>query len=190
MGIKQNKCSGFDGRGSSPVPAPVKQIFPLARPLKPAQSKSTPILSQITRGTPQEVRMSKRYAAMAALGCLLLFCSMNLFGQATASAGLQGAIVDKTQATVTGASVTVTNKATGETRTTKADASGEYRFTFLPAGIYNLRVSAPSFSTAEARDVELLVGNTSTQNFTLSPGAVNETVEVGGCASCGPRENR
>src|SRR5437016_8134670 len=115
---------------------------------------------------------------MAALGCRLLVCSMNLFGQATAVAGLQGTIVDKTHATVTGASVTVTNKATGETRTTKADASGEYRFTFLPAGIYNLRVSAPSFSTAEARDVELLVGNTSTQNFTLSPGAVNETVEV------------
>src|SRR5437016_7425305 len=115
---------------------------------------------------------------MAALGCRLLVCSMNLFGQATAVAGLQGTIVDKTHATVTGASVTVTNKATGETRTAKADASGEYRFTLLPAGIYTLRISAPSFSTAEARDVELLVGNTSTQNFTLSPGAVNETVEL------------
>ncbi|HEV2963159.1 MAG TPA: TonB-dependent receptor [Candidatus Angelobacter sp.] len=122
--------------------------------------------------------MSKRYPAIAAVGCLLLLCSMNLFGQATASSGLQGTIIDKTQAAVAGASVTITNKATGETRSTKADASGEYRFTLLPAGIYNLKVNAPSFSTTEARDVELLVGNTSTQNFTLSPGAVNETVEV------------
>src|SRR5205809_5184675 len=124
MGIKQNKCSGFDGRGSSPVPA-CEADFSTGAAFEPAPSKSTPIPSLITKGTPQEVRMSKRYAATAALGCLLFLCSMNLFGQATASAGLQGTIVDKTQATVTGASVTVTNKATGETRTTKADASGE-----------------------------------------------------------------
>ncbi len=122
--------------------------------------------------------MSNRYRAIAVLGCLLLLSCVGVFGQATASAGLQGTIVDKTQAAVTGATVTISNKATGETRTTKADASGEYRFTLLPAGIYNLKVSAPSFSTAEARDIELLVGNTSTQNFTLSPGSVNETIEV------------
>lgn len=122
--------------------------------------------------------MSNRYRAMAALGCLLLFSCVSLFGQATASSGVQGTIVDKTQAAVTGATVTIINKATGETRATNVDASGEYRFTLLRAGIYNLKVSAPSFSTAEARDIELLIGNTSTQNFTLSPGSVNETIEV------------
>ena len=126
--------------------------------------------------------MSKRYAAMAALGCLLLLSSINLFGQATASAGLQGTVVDKSQAAVAGANVTITNKATGDTRTTKANAQGEYRFALLPAGVYNVKINAPSFSTTEARDVELLVGNTGTQNFTLSPGAVNETVEVTGTA--------
>jgi hypothetical protein len=122
--------------------------------------------------------MSKRYSAMGALGCLLLLCSINLFGQVTASTGLQGTIIDKSQAAVAEATVTITNKATGETRTTKANAQGEYRFALLPAGVYNIKINAPSFSTTEARDVELLVGNTSTQNFTLSPGAVTETVEV------------
>src|SRR5258708_6217956 len=122
--------------------------------------------------------MSKRYSTIAALGCLLLLCSINFFGQATASSGLQGTIIDKSQAAVAGANITIINKATGETRTVKADAQGEYRFALLPAGTYNVKISAPSFSTSEARGVELLVGNTSTQNFTLSPGAVSETVEV------------
>ena len=39
-------------------------------------------------------------------------------------------------------------------------------------------MSAPGFSNAEARDLEILIGRTATQNFTLSPGAVSETVEV------------
>src|SRR5437588_800143 len=126
----------------------------------------------------RRVTMSNRYRAIAVLGCLLLLSCVGVFGQATASSSVQGTIVDKTQAAVTGATLTIINKATGETRTTKVDASGEYRFTLLPAGIYNLKVSAPSFSTAEARDIELLIGNTSKQNFTLTPGSVSETVEV------------
>src|SRR5437588_528761 len=126
----------------------------------------------------RRVTMSNRYRAIAVLGCLLLLSCVDVFGQATASSSVQGTIVDKTQAAVTGATLTIINKATGETRTTKVDASGEYRFTLLPAGIYNLKVSAPSFSTAEARDIELLIGNTSKQNFTLKPGSVSETIEV------------
>jgi hypothetical protein len=39
-------------------------------------------------------------------------------------------------------------------------------------------VTAAGFSAAEAKDVEVLVGRTLTQNFTLNPGGVTETVEV------------
>src|SRR2546423_1237044 len=110
--------------------------------------------------------------------CLLALMCNSAFGQATASSGIQGTIVDKSQAAITAAEVVVTNKATGAARTTKTNDMGAYRFDLLPAGIYTVKAIASGFSAAEAKEVELLVGSTTTQNLTLSAGAVSETVEV------------
>jgi outer membrane receptor protein involved in Fe transport len=122
---------------------------------------------------------SKRWLFIAVMCCLVPPSTTSLFGQVTASATLQGTIVDKTQAVIGNkAEVTVTNKETGASRTTKTNDAGEYRFDLLSAGTYNIKVAAPGFSAAEAKNVEILIGRTATQNFTLSPGAVSETVEV------------
>ncbi|HMC29225.1 MAG TPA: TonB-dependent receptor [Candidatus Angelobacter sp.] len=121
---------------------------------------------------------SKRWLFIGVIGCLLL-SSFSLFGQVTASASLQGTIMDKTQAVIGNkAEVTLTNKQTGATRTAKTNDAGEYRFDLIPAGIYTIKVTAQGFSASEAKDVEVLIGRTVTQNFTLQPGAVSETVEV------------
>lgn len=109
---------------------------------------------------------------------LMLIGSSMLFAQATATATLEGTVVDKSQAVVGGAEVSLTNKGTGEVRTTKTNAAGEYRFEFIPAGTYSLKTTAQGFSAAEAKSVEIPIGRTTTQNFALAPGAVSETVEV------------
>jgi outer membrane receptor for ferrienterochelin and colicin len=124
----------------------------------------------------------KRHLWAALLGGLLLLYSATLWGQATASASIQGTIVDKTNAVISKAEVTITNKETGTTHSAKVNAVGEYRFDALSAGIYNIKVTATGFGAAEAKDVEVLIGRTATQNFTLSPGTVTETVEVTGAA--------
>ncbi len=122
---------------------------------------------------------SKRWLSIAVIGCLVLLSSASLFGQVTASASLQGTIMDKSQAVIGNkAEITITNKETGATRTAKTNDAGEYRFEALSAGIYTVKATAAGFSTAEAKDLELTVGRTATQNFTLLPGAVSETVEV------------
>ena len=114
---------------------------------------------------------SKRWLCLAVMSCLVLLSAISLFGQATANASLQGTITDKSQAVIGNkAEVTLTNKETGATRTTNTNDTGEYRFDSLSAGMYSVKVTAPGFSTAEAKNLELLVGRTSTQNFTLSPG--------------------
>lgn len=121
---------------------------------------------------------TKRWTFIAIIGCLLL-STASLMGQVTASARLQGTIVDKSQAVIGDkAEVTLTNKDTGFSRTTKTNDAGEYRFESLTAGVYTLKVTAPGFSNAEAKNLSILVGTTATQNFTLTPGAVSETVEV------------
>jgi hypothetical protein len=122
---------------------------------------------------------SKRWLCLAVMSCLVLLSTANLFGQATANASLLGTITDKSQAVIGNkAEVTLTNKETGATRTTHTNDAGEYRFDSLSAGVYSVKATAPGFSTSEAKNLELLVGRTSTQNFTLAPGAVTETVEV------------
>lgn len=127
------------------------------------------------------MKVQQRCLALAIIACLFL-SSASLWGQVTSSASLQGTVVDKAQAVLVKADVTVTNKETGATRSTKTNDSGEYRFDLLPAGIYTIKAVARGFSTAEAKDVEVLIGRTTTQNFTLSPGTVSETVEVTGTA--------
>jgi hypothetical protein len=109
---------------------------------------------------------------------LLSLGSNNAFGQAAASASLQGTITDTSDSAIKGTKVSLTSKEQGWTRSTDTGDTGFYRFELLPAGTYSLKVNATGFSTAEAKDVVLQVGATTTQNFTLRPGSVSETIEV------------
>jgi len=128
--------------------------------------------------TKEERGMNRKRCLFIALisGLTLLSC-VCLWGQATATATLQGTVMDKSQAVIKSAEVTVTSKATGATRSTTTNDAGEYRVDLLP-GIYSIKTKASGFSGAEAKDVEVQVGRTTTQNFTLNPGGVSETVEV------------
>jgi outer membrane receptor protein involved in Fe transport len=100
------------------------------------------------------------------------------FAQATASATLEGTVTDKAQAVIKGATVTVSNKATGVTRTTLTNDAGGYRFELLAAGRYDIKVSATGFATAVSEGVEALVGRATTLDYVLNPGAAAETVTV------------
>ena len=72
---------------------------------------------------------SKRWLCLAVMSCLVLLCTVSMFGQATANASLQGTISDKSQAVIGNkAVVTLTNIETGATRTGNTNDAGEYRF--------------------------------------------------------------
>jgi len=112
------------------------------------------------------------------VGVLLLsFGSSNAFGQATASATVQGTITDKSGAVVAGAEIVAKNKATDTTRTTSSDETGSYRFELLPAGTYTVTVTKTGFAVV-AQTIEILVGQTATVNAELKPGASSELIEV------------
>jgi hypothetical protein len=100
------------------------------------------------------------------------------FAQATASSSLEGTVIDIKQAVIPGASVTATNTATGLSRTVTTNDSGAYRFELLPAGLYDIKVSATGFGEVTSSKVELLVGKTSSLDFTMSPGTTKESVTV------------
>ena len=116
--------------------------------------------------------------ALAACVLLALALCAPVAAQVTASASVEGTIKDIKEAVVAGATVTVTNAATGLSRTATTGEEGAYRIDLLPAGLYDVKVSATGFGDVSASKVELLVGKTTTLDFTLSPGSRAETVTV------------
>ncbi len=135
----------------------------------------------------RKLNHKQRLTALALAGFMLLGCA-SMWAQVTASSSVQGTITDKTQAVIKSAEVTLTNKANGATRTSTTNGAGEYRFEGIAAGVYTVRAKAAGFSTAEAKELEVLIGRTATQDFMLVPGGISETVEVTAAAPLVDRE--
>ena len=66
--------------------------------------------------------------------------------------------------TAAGAQVTVTNPATGFSRTATADAEGNYRFPFLPVGTYTLQATKDGAPVGAPTRVEVNLGNATVVN--------------------------
>ncbi len=79
---------------------------------------------------------------------LVLACA-GLYAQANSE--LTGIVTDQTGAVVPGASVTITDPATGFTKTSQSGATGLYDFNGLNPANYNLKVAAKGFQTYDAK---------------------------------------
>jgi hypothetical protein len=118
----------------------------------------------------------------------LLLLSSSAFGQGTSSSALSGTVLDKNGAVIKGASVTATNKANGQSRTATTNDNGEYTIDFLPAGSYDIKVSASGFGDVASENVQLRVGQTNNFDVTMNPGVQTANVTVIGEAEMVSRE--
>ena len=109
--------------------------------------------------------MSKTYQGLAAL---FLVCSL-AFSQG-GNGEISGTVTDASGAIVSGATVTITNPATGFTRTLKSNESGLYNAPALNPGLYTVRTEMQGFQAQSRSNVELQVGQTATINFALAVG--------------------
>src|SRR6267378_8529974 len=91
---------------------------------------------------------------------------------------IAGVVTDPAGAVVSGADVTVTNTATGETRTAKTSAQGDYAITELPAGSYDVTIKQPNFKEYVSKGVQLFVASTATINAVLAVGSTTELMTV------------
>ena len=67
---------------------------------------------------------------------------------------------------MTGATVTLTNHATGLSRTVQTDSQGAYQFLEVPPATYVITVTAPGFATTKQENVVLQVSSPATLNET------------------------
>jgi hypothetical protein len=84
---------------------------------------------------------------------------------------VQGIVREISARGVVGASVTLTDRATGASRTATADADGVFRFLDVPPGSYSLRVENPGFEPLTREDLRLVAGDIVIVEFTLLPSA-------------------
>jgi hypothetical protein len=98
-------------------------------------------------------------------------------------ASLSGTVTDTTGAAIPNANLTLTNEATGISRTAKTDASGGYNITTITPGRYDLTVSASGFKTTINKGIQLTISQAGTANVQLPLGQAQQTVTVTAGAS-------
>jgi hypothetical protein len=91
---------------------------------------------------------------------------------------ITGEIKDATGAIVPGAEVVVLNKATGAESKTVTTNTGLYRVPYLEPGNYKVSASLKGFKTAVRDNINLLLAQTLTIDFTLELGEVTQEVTV------------
>src|SRR5262245_35629556 len=109
---------------------------------------------------------------------LMLLCSIVVRAQDTTT--LSGTVSDPQGKVIPGASITLSNSATGVSRTAKSSDDGSYLITQIQPGNYTVRVEATGFKAAVRENVQLLIRTPTTLDLQLEVGAVNEVVSVSG----------
>jgi hypothetical protein len=111
---------------------------------------------------------------------VLFACSILLPGLAKAQAtgSITGTVSDPVGSIVAGATVTITNVNTNESRVVMANNDGRFTANLLPIGNYKIQVTATSFQNAIRNGILLENQATPEINFTLQPGSVNSTISV------------
>src|SRR5437763_3452268 len=100
-----------------------------------------------------EIRMNRIVSFSLVAAIFALLCVVPAFGQA-GTGELTGLVTDSTGAVVSNASVTLTNDATGEKRTTVTTGAGIYRFSTLPiVGTYILELAQKGFKAVKIANV-------------------------------------
>ncbi len=117
----------------------------------------------------------------------MVFClSMAFLPENLAAQVVTGAIIgqvrDTSGAMIPGATITVSNQETGFAETGISDSRGLYNFRALPVGDYWIQVNAQGFGSLRQGPLALSSTQQAEVNLTLSPGSVQQTVEVNSAA--------
>lgn len=95
-------------------------------------------------------------------------------------ATLTGTVSDSSGAMIAGAQISIKEEATGVTREVTTDSAGLYSAPNLPAGKYDVTVTASGFSTQVRAGLTLTVGAQQQVNLVMTVGQITQKVQVSG----------
>ena len=85
------------------------------------------------------LRQIKGLLGLSVAIILVSFFNVHVGQAQTGTSSLHGTVIDKSGATVAGATVHLTNAAQGLDRPGETGSAGEYEFLAVPPGVYTLR---------------------------------------------------
>jgi len=123
-----------------------------------------------------------RFNGMPFLAALLAFAAASLcFGQMD-RASLSGTITDSSGGVVPGTNVEAVQTATQAKFTTTSNESGIYNFIGLPIGNYTVSAAKQGFNQTVRANVVLTASSAVRVDLSLTPGSINQMVEVAAAA--------
>lgn len=118
---------------------------------------------------------------LASVGVLVLTLTGLTALAQTGAGSIEGTITDSSGAVIPGASIRIINNATGVTSPTQSNNAGFYQVPGLFAGGYSVIAGSSGMKTYQ-RSIQLLAAQDAVINFSLTPGAVTQRVQVNGNA--------
>jgi len=122
-------------------------------------------------------RLRVSVLSFIALTVISLAVSLPVEAQ-TFRGSLVGTVLDQSGAAVPGAPVVATNDATGVTRSTTSDASGNYNIPELPIGNYTVSVRVEGFAPVSHAGIRVDVAAEARVDITLAPAGQKQSVVV------------
>ena len=129
---------------------------------------SLSVLSERLSRSPQ---MTVLAPSLALCLCLLAGGASVSLAQTTGSATLRGVVKDPNGAVVAGASVTLKSLRTQSERKVKSNSDGNYTFTAVEPGAYEMKVEAGGFKTLSQTGLTISPGDNRGLDLTLEVGA-------------------
>jgi hypothetical protein len=127
------------------------------------------------------MKNSLRHATVSA-GILLVTAFILLFPCLVSAqidtGSVVGIVSDPSGAAIPGATVTLSNEASGVSRSVTTNSDGEYQFAAVIPGTYSVQATAQNFESAISTHVEVDVQSRPAINFTLKVGTSSQVVEV------------
>src|SRR5260370_25920461 len=114
---------------------------------------------------------------LALAAALLLWCCFPVVAQTT-FASITGKVTDPSNASVSGAVITVTNENTNLVRQFTTGTDGAYTVPDLEAGVYQVRVEATGFSALQRPHLDLYPRQVLNLDLQISVGPASETITV------------
>jgi hypothetical protein len=116
--------------------------------------------------------------AIMLVACLLLASPIAHAQGVGASGSLSGTVTDPTGAVIPKGTVTAEDVARGIRLSATVDANGQYRFSSLLPGTYDLTAQIPGFQTLLQKGVVITVGQIANLDFHLQVATTSSVVEV------------
>jgi hypothetical protein len=124
-------------------------------------------------------------SALLSMLLLTLFLAVGAsvaYSQGITTGGLSGTVTDPKGAVITGATITVTNVATGAVYTQTSRGDGGFSVLTLPLGTYKLVITATGFENLTVNDLHVTVGTIALGTESMQIGQGVETIEASAVA--------